>query len=391
MEISIEIIIIIFLAGYFTVGISQIFTAFRLKKEAQRRRFPKKDFFVSVIIPIKELSKTLHKDLESACTQDYPRYEVIFVAEIAEHGAYRIAKALAMKYPNVKVLLSGKHDPTKTIAKCHNLIYAVKHAKGDVLLFGDSDVTYSRDWIRKMVSPLKETIEGKHIEAVTAPFFIEPEGFLGKFIALSVSLVTFTASFTRENHKFPPYASGASIAVTKELFKNLGIAEIWGNAFNDDLVFADEVIGHGHHIYNQIAHLNHPNEVFLGLEQTREKMIRWVVTISKFGHKKLRAEVPLMLVRNLQFQVLLILGISLYLLGFSGLLALGTVVAGYIYLVIYRWLMGQIIEEKNLGLYYLLAPISITMTMLFFLSVRIFYRSFSWEGKAYVVKERYSR
>ncbi len=179
--------------------------------------------------------------------------------------------------------------------------------------------------------------------------------------------------------------------MTKELFKNLGIAEIWGNAFNDDLVFADEVIGHGHHIYNQIAHLNHPNEVFLGLEQTREKMIRWVVTISKFGHKKLRAEVPLMLVRNLQFQVLLILGISLYLLGFSGLLALGTVVAGYIYLVIYRWLMGQIIEEKNLGLYYLLAPISITMTMLFFLSVRIFYRSFSWEGKAYVVKERYSR
>lgn len=391
MKMPVEILIILFLAGYFTVGISQIFTAFRLKKEAQRRRFPKKDFFVSVIIPIREVSKTLHKDLKSACTQDYSRYEVIFVAEIAEHGAYRIAKALAMKYPNVKVLLSGRHDPTKTIAKCHNLIYAVRHAEGDVLLFGDSDVTYSKDWIRKMTSPLKETIEGKHIEAVTAPFFIEPEGFLGKFIALSVSLVTFTASFTRENHRFPPYASGASIAVTKKVFEDLGIAEIWGNAFNDDLVFADEIIGHGHHIYNQMAHLNHPNEAFLDLEHTRKKLIRWVVTISKFGHRKLRAEVPLMLVRNLQFQVLLILGISLYLLGFPGLLALGIVVAGYIYLIIYRWLIGQIIEEKNLGLYYLLAPISITAMMLFFLSVRIFYRSFSWEGKAYVVKERYSR
>jgi hypothetical protein len=96
MKMPIEILIILFLAGYFTVGISQIFTAFRLKKEAQVRRFPKKDFFVSVIIPIKEVSKTIYKDLKSACTQDYSRYEVIFVAEIAEHGAYRVAKALAM-------------------------------------------------------------------------------------------------------------------------------------------------------------------------------------------------------------------------------------------------------------------------------------------------------
>ena len=252
MKMSLEILIILILAGYFTVGISQIFCALRMKKEASSIRFPKKDFFVSVIIPIKEVSRTTPQNLESACRQDHPCFEVIFVAEKVEHGAYRVAKSLAEKYPNTKVMLSGQHDPTKTIGKCHNLVYGVKHAKGEVLLFGDSDVNYSRDWIGKMISPLKETVDGRHIEAVTSPFFIDPEGFSGKFIALSVSLVTFTASFTRKSQRFPPFASGASIAVTRKVFDDLGIAKIWRNSFNDDLVFADEVIDHGNHIYNQL-------------------------------------------------------------------------------------------------------------------------------------------
>jgi glycosyltransferase involved in cell wall biosynthesis len=390
MNIIIELIILIFLAIYFMIGFSQIFTAFRMKRETNRIHFRRKDLFVSVIIPIKEISRISSQHFESACKQDYPSYEVLFVAESVEDPAYKIAAMFAKRYDNTKVLISGQHDSSRTIGKCHNLAYAVKHANGDVFLFGDSDVTYPQDWITKMTSPLQERADGRQIDVVTSPFFIEPEGFLGKFIALSVSLVTFTASFTNENHRFPSYASGASIAVTKRLFENLGIAQIWENTFNDDLVLADEVIDRGHHIYNQLDNLNHPNEAFLNLRQTKEKLIRWVVTISSFGHKNLRAEVPYMVARNLQFQVALILGFFLYLLGSPGLLILGIVIAGYFYSVFYRWLIGQIIEERNLSLYYLLAPISVTAMILFFLLVRVFYRSFSWEGKTYAVKGRYS-
>jgi glycosyltransferase involved in cell wall biosynthesis len=390
MKIPIELFILIILVVYFIIGFSQIFTALRMKRETNRIHFPKKDIFVSVIIPIKHVSRISSQHFESVCKQDYPSYEVLFVAESMKDPAYKIAAMFAQKYHNTKVLISGQHDPSRTIGKCHNLAYAVKHANGEVFLFGDSDVTYPQDWITKMTSPLQERAEGRQIEIVTSPFFIEPEGFLGKFIALSVSLVTFTASFTSENHRFPSYASGASIAVTKRLFENLGIAEIWENTFNDDLVLADEVIDNGHHIYNQLDNLNHPNEVFLNLRQTKEKLIRWVVTISSFGHRTLRAEVPFMVARNLQFQVALILGFFLYLLGLPGLLTLGVVIAGYVYSVFYRWLIGQIIEEKNFGPYYLLTPISVTVMILFFLLVRVFYKGFSWEGRRYTVKGRYS-
>lgn len=390
MKISIEILVIIFFTGYFMIGIRQIITALHIKKEVGQRRFLKKNFSVSVIIPIREASRTTKLNLESVCKQNYPHFEVIFVAEEPNHGAYMIARTLASNYPNVRVLLSRKHDPERTIAKCHNLIFGVKHAKGEVLLFGDSDVTYSQDWIRKMTSPLKERIEGKTIEAVTSPYFIEPEGFIGKFIAQSVSLVTFTAAFTNENQKFPAYASGASIAVTKEIFEDLGIEGIWANSFNDDLVFADTVLDSGYHIYNQLENLNHPNETFSDLMQTKEKLIRWVKTISTFGHRNLRAEVPLMVGKNLQFQIALVMGIILYIIGSSWFFTLFIVIAGYIYLVVYRWAVGIIIEEKGSSDYYLLVPISMTVMMVFYGFARLFYKGFTWEGRKYTVHGRYS-
>ena len=68
----IEMIILLILASYFIIGTSQIFSALRIKKVASSLKFPKKDFFVSVIIPIKAVLHTTLQNLESVCKQDYP-------------------------------------------------------------------------------------------------------------------------------------------------------------------------------------------------------------------------------------------------------------------------------------------------------------------------------
>ena len=385
MNNIVEGIVLLILAGYFLIGALQLVTAARIKRTAGAISFPKKDFFVSVIIPVKGVSKKTKENLKSVCIQDYPRYEVIVVAEREEHGAYKAALALKRRYPHVKALISGLHDPKKSIAKCHNLIYAEKNAKGEVLLFGDSDVTYSKNWIRKMTEPLGEVVMGRKIDAATAPFFIEPEGFWGKLIALSISFVTFTTAFTQEGQRFPPYASGASISLSRNLFHRLEISKIWGSSANDDLVLANTLIDHGYTIYNQHGHLNHPNEVFFGFNQIMNKLIRWVVTISNFGHRRLKEQNPYLIAKNLQFQVSLVLGVLLYILGFSAVFALIIIGSGYLYSVLNRWAVGMIIEEKGMGHYYLLAPAMGLILIFFYLFVKTFYRSFSWEGERYSV------
>jgi glycosyltransferase involved in cell wall biosynthesis len=282
MKYMLEAVILMVLSMYFTYGATQLMTARRIKRKAHQMRFAKKDTFVSVIIPIRNIIRTTVENLSSTCTQNYPNYEVIFVAEVAEHAAVSPAYALSKKYPHVSVIFSGKHDPSKNIAKCHNLVYAVKHAKGDVFLFGDSDVTYSGDWVLKMTQPLNEIVSGRRIDATTASFFMDT-------------------------------ASGASIAVSRKVFEELKISKLWETSFNDDLVFANKIVSSGYNLYNQHTLINHPNEIFSDWEQTKNKLIRWTFTVYTFGNKSLKKTTPIMFVKNQQFQLSLILALSMYL------------------------------------------------------------------------------
>jgi cellulose synthase/poly-beta-1,6-N-acetylglucosamine synthase-like glycosyltransferase len=385
MNYIFESTIILMLSLYFAYGASQLVTARKIKREANQMNFPKKHDLVSVIIPIRSIFRTTKENLKSVCVQEYPNYEVIFVAEVAEHDAVSVALALSKKYPNVRVLFSGKHDPAKCIAKCHNLVYAVKHARGDVFLFGDSDVTFSRDWIKKMTYPLSEYVGNKRIDATTASFFMDTDTIKGKLITLPISTVTFTTSYTHENQRFPTYASGASIAVSRKVYDDLNISKIWENSFNDDLVFANKIASSGYNLYNQHALLNHPNEVFSDLKQSINKLIRWTFTVYTFGNKNLKGETPSMFAKNQQFQLSMVLALSLFLLGFSDSFILMILTFGYLYSVFYRLAVGVIIEEKGMILYYIFSPIMTMVLIIFHINVRLRSRGFSWEGVKYTL------
>jgi cellulose synthase/poly-beta-1,6-N-acetylglucosamine synthase-like glycosyltransferase len=385
MDNLIELLILSILSAYYIYGSLQIFTALNIKRAAARQYFPDKDHFVSIIIPVYGTTSTTRRDLNSVCIQDHGNYEVIFVAEKTSDPAFKIARGMANRYPHVRIVLSGSHDPRKNIAKCHNLVYAVKHAKGEVLLFGDSDGTYSRDWIRKMTYPLGEEVQGRRIHATTSPFFIEPETPGGKIVSLPVSFVAFTTSFTRESQRFSSWASGGSMAIERELFERLKISKIWDHSFNDDLVLARALMDNGYNIYNQHTNINHTHEAISGFRQIMNKLIRWVVTVSTFGHGNLKRETPLLIIKNLQWQVSLVIGMLLYLLGFSFTFVLLIIIAGYLYSVLFRWGIGIIVEEKGMGPYYPFNPIMGLAMLFFYVLVKTFYRGFSWEGKRYTL------
>jgi cellulose synthase/poly-beta-1,6-N-acetylglucosamine synthase-like glycosyltransferase len=102
----------------------------------------------SVIIPAYNAEKTLSFCLKALAYQSVPEedYEVIVVDDGSTDGTSKIAKRF-----NVKYIFQKNQGP----AAARNR--GAHDAKGDIILFTDSDCVPEHSWIQEMVSPFSDT------------------------------------------------------------------------------------------------------------------------------------------------------------------------------------------------------------------------------------------
>ncbi|MFI6929794.1 glycosyltransferase family 2 protein [Streptomyces sp. NPDC050287] len=99
---------------------------------------------VSVIIPNYNYARTIGMCLDSVSRQTYPRVEVIVVDDCSTDDSARIAREAG-----VTVLSTGTNSG---VAATRNV--GVRHSRGEVLLFLDSDVALAPDAVHKAVNRL---------------------------------------------------------------------------------------------------------------------------------------------------------------------------------------------------------------------------------------------
>jgi cellulose synthase/poly-beta-1,6-N-acetylglucosamine synthase-like glycosyltransferase len=102
---------------------------------------------ISIIIPAYNAEKIITYTIKSLLNQDYPKnkYEIIVV----DDGSIDNTKQVIKNFKNVKLLEQTHKGP----AAARNL--GVKHAKGNIVLFTDSDCIPDKNWIKNMVEPFK--------------------------------------------------------------------------------------------------------------------------------------------------------------------------------------------------------------------------------------------
>lgn len=110
---------------------------------------PDARLFVTVIIPSYNDSDRLQRCLNRVCRQTYSQnsYEVIVV----DNGSDEDIRPTVEKYDAVKLL----HEYRSGSYLARNL--GIKHAKGDILAFTDSDCIPASNWIEKGVAQLINT------------------------------------------------------------------------------------------------------------------------------------------------------------------------------------------------------------------------------------------
>jgi cellulose synthase/poly-beta-1,6-N-acetylglucosamine synthase-like glycosyltransferase len=129
---------------------------------------------VSVLIPAYNEGDSIRKTVNSVLAMDYPknRLEVIVIDDASGDETGRIAHELEAE-GRIKVIVNPKNR-----GKAYSLNRALKVAKYDIIACIDADSTVEPDILRKMIPPLLEN--GKVASVTPALKVLKPENLLEK-------------------------------------------------------------------------------------------------------------------------------------------------------------------------------------------------------------------
>jgi chlorobactene glucosyltransferase len=255
-----------------------------------------RNYFVSIIVPMRNEERNVERCIGSLVNQDYPNYEIIAVDDMSTDGTLPILEVLSAKYPNLKVLI-GSPTPQGWVGKNHALWQGVQKARGDWLLFVDAD-TYSEPYtLRSALSYAEE-----HKADMLSIF---PFQELGSFWERIIQPIIFTAIASTFPHKrvnSPNYkeaaANGQFILIRRDAYQAVGGHEAIKGKIVEDFALAKLIKGKGYRL--RVARGGHlirtrmyrnlkeiwegwTKNIFLGIDKNWSRLILGVIMLSLRG------------------------------------------------------------------------------------------------------------
>ena len=203
--------------------------------------------FATVIAPLKGLDDGLVENLEAISGQDYPAFEVIFVADSEADPAAKLAEEVSRKdagaAKKAKIVIAPKANGSSQ--KVENLREAVLHATDEsrVFVFVDSDTLPAKDWLRHLVAPLKDESIGA---ATGYRWFISERPSFGSEMrsVWNASIASALGPNLKNN-----FCWGGSMAIQRETFEHVKMRERWRGTLSDDFAVTSALKEAGLAIY----------------------------------------------------------------------------------------------------------------------------------------------
>jgi ceramide glucosyltransferase len=207
---------------------------------------------VSMLKPLHGTEPGMERNLASFFEQEYPGdWELLFCARQESDEGLRLARVVGQRYPQVaaKYLTCGEPTPQFHNAKVFSLAKMDSVAKNDLFVTSDADVRVEKDYLLRMVQTLKDPQVGLSscIYLGTAqpdmgnggPRFASQLDAVGKSVEMSSGVLVADMI---EGTKF---ALGATMAVRKKSFQDVGGFEELGQFYADDFVIGNRLAEQG--------------------------------------------------------------------------------------------------------------------------------------------------
>ncbi len=189
--------------------------------------------FVTVFMPLRGVDAGLSQNLAAIFRQDYPSFEIIFVADRVDDPALAMVEDARRAFkreigPAMQIVVADAADNCGQ--KVHNLTFATQYAHRDseAFVFLDSDARPQTDWLRALVAPLHD----HEIGAATGyRWFVPARGGFASHL-LSVWNAAIASALGADGKK--NFCWGGSTAIRRAAFQKCQVLDYWRGAVSDD-------------------------------------------------------------------------------------------------------------------------------------------------------------
>lgn len=174
---------------------------------------------VTVLKPVRGLEKDLKSNLRSACTQDYPDYQVAYSVQSPEDPALPILEDIRAEFGPERVSVTVSTAQAGANGKVNNLLGALQVARHEFLVISDSDTDLRPDYLKTIVAPLADAEVG----CACTPFKLtRAERWFEKLELLTINADFIPSVIFAEVTGASKACLGPSLAIRKSTLKALG-------------------------------------------------------------------------------------------------------------------------------------------------------------------------
>jgi ceramide glucosyltransferase len=173
---------------------------------------------ISILKPISGLDHEAYAALASFCQQAYPEYQVICGMRDEEDPAAEMVKQLINDFPAVDIQLVVSDRSIGTNPKVSNLANMLAAAQYPILIISDGDTRVGRDYLRRVVQPLRDPSIG----VVTCMYRSLTQHVIGALEALGISTGYHPSVLVARKLEGVKFALGASILIRRTVLEAIG-------------------------------------------------------------------------------------------------------------------------------------------------------------------------
>lgn len=174
---------------------------------------------VSILIPVCGVEEGAWENWTSFCSQDQEDYEVLFGVMNPQDPAIPILSKLVAKFPERSRLVLCQ-EVRGINHQVSNLMHLLEAAQHEVIIFTDSDMRVSPDYVGTVTAPLANP----EIGVVTCGYVTQHPKFLGSALAAFGRCIDFIPNVlvARNLDGGMRFALGATIATRKSVLAKFG-------------------------------------------------------------------------------------------------------------------------------------------------------------------------